>query len=183
MKTLKYISGVFKLQLIVAAIFVFSSFITGNQSGNFNEDSIKGMFIYNFTRYIDWSATDAKPDFQIAVIGASGITEQLNVIASRKKVNNRNIIVRTLSPTDDFEGVQIVFIAKHNNLKSRELINYIKSKGILIITEESDIIHNGAHINLTTFDGKVKFEVNEENIRKDGIKISKELLQLAVIKN
>src|SRR4051794_29169072 len=80
-----------------------------------DEYTIKGMFIYNFTKYIDWSSSGIKNNFVIAVYGRSEIIKSLEQIALSKKVSNKNIEIKRISNLDDASDCQIIFIPRSNN--------------------------------------------------------------------
>src|SRR3977135_4454540 len=77
-----------------------------------DEYTIKGMFIYNFTRYIDWSPGKAGNTFVIAVLGRSEIIKSLQQITANKKVNNGLILVRAVTSLSEAADCQIVFIPR-----------------------------------------------------------------------
>src|ERR1700704_3372966 len=58
------------------------------------EANLKAVFIYNFTRYIDWDTSSVENEFVIGVIGSSAVTEALAEIAKTKTVKNKKIIIR-----------------------------------------------------------------------------------------
>jgi hypothetical protein len=145
-----------------------------------DEDTVKGMFIYNFTRYIDWTGTPAGDNFVIAVYGKSGVTKNLQQITANKKVNGKPVLIRTVSNATEASDCKIIFIPKTNSGALREVIEKLGSKGILIVTEDKDLALKGSCINLIKVDGKIKFELNETAARRDGIKIASQLESLAI---
>ena len=160
-----------------AAIILLCSFQGTNVT---DEYTIKGMFIYNFTKYIDWSGSKQGSNFVIAVLGHSEIEQSLQQIAANKKVNNKNIEIRMISNPAEATDCQIIFISRSSNNMLRETIEKLGSKGILIVTEDKDMALKGATINIINVDGKFKFELNETAARRDGLKIATQLEALAI---
>lgn len=156
-------------------------FCSYQTTDNVDEYTIKGMFIYNFTKYIDWSAFKNSDSFVIAVYGESDITQNLNQIAVNKKVNNKNIKIKTITGLNESDDVQIIYIPKSNNAALKETIAKLGSKNILIVTEDKDMALKGSCINIITVDGKVKFELNESAVKRDGLKLASQLISLAII--
>ena len=143
-----------------------------------NEYSIKAMFIYNFTKYIDWSQSSAAKTFRIGVVGKSELFEALESIASQKKIDNKSIEVKKLSD-DDNSVYQVIFVAKSEIQRIEELSKKYSGKGVLIISEECRHSERCATINLITTNNKVKFEINQASARIAGLKISSVLTNLA----
>ncbi|MEO8088485.1 MAG: YfiR family protein, partial [Bacteroidota bacterium] len=161
-----------KIFLLLAA-FVCNSFSSGSEG---NEYQIKAMFIFNFTKYVEWPETKDAGDFTIGVIGESEILEPLERIATQKKVGNKKIIVKKLS-LDDEDYCNIVIISK-SRLNKLELVEKkYAGKGVLVISDESS---RPAAINLVTRDNKVRFEITQSLAKSGGVKISSQLLALAV---
>src|SRR4051812_10996398 len=99
-----YLSGIHKhiivrvrLFLLLMA-FLFSAFKPVSEG---NEYEIKAMFIFNFTKYVEWPETKNADEFIIGVYGESEILEPLEKIAAQKKVNDKRIVIKQLSADDE----------------------------------------------------------------------------------
>ena len=162
--------------LMLLAAFVFGSFSSGPSSSEGNEYQIKAMFVFNFTKYVEWPESKPGDFFTIGVIGESEITEHLERIAIQKKVGDRKIVVKALSSeADDYCNILIVSNSRLGKLEQIE--KKFAGKGVLIISDESP---RSAAINLVTRDNKIRFEINQSLAKSGGIKISSQLLSLAV---
>lgn len=146
-----------------------------------DEYTVKGIFIYNFTKYIDWTSAKNNTTFVIAVFGESEITKSLKQIALTKKVNNKNIEIKRIGNIEQAKDCQIVFIPRSKNGMLQETIDKLGAKGILIVTEDKDMALKGSCINIISIDGKIKFELNENAVRRDGLKIASQLEALAIL--
>lgn len=147
-----------------------------------NEYSIKAMFIYNFTRHIEWPPSANAGTFRIGVFGKSEIVEALDAISMQKKVDNRPIEIRIVEP-DDNSFYQIIFVSRSQSDKIQGLVKKYTGKGVLIVSEECKLSEHGATINLITFENKVRFELNLPSARSAGLKISAALTKLAIVVN
>lgn len=164
-----------KLVLLLLA-FVFSAFRPGIDGNEGNEYQVKAMFVFNFIKYVEWPATNANTEFTIGVIGESEITEPLQRIAVQKKVGEKKIIVKRLALDDD-TYCDIIIVSKSRSNKLGMLEKRYANRGILIISDEAP---NPATINLITRESKVRFEINAAMAKNCGVKISSQLLSLAV---
>jgi hypothetical protein len=160
--------------------FLFTAMKPAGDIGN--EYTIKAMFIYNFTKHIDWSQSAGAKTFRIGVIGKSDIIEALEQIASQKKADDKPIEVIQISGEDNL-SCQIIFISKSEEKKIDELLKKYSGKGVLIVSEEFKRADHCATINLITTDNKVRFEINQTAARNAGLKISGMLTNLAVAVN
>lgn len=146
-----------------------------------DEYAIKGMFVYNFAKYIDWTHASPSNNFRICVYGKSEITDNLFRIAANKKINNRTIEIVTINNLTDAANCQIIFISKSQNHILKEAIEKLGSQGILLVTEDTEMAQKGACMNIIQVDGKIKFELNQNAARRDGIKIANQLQSLAIL--
>ena len=158
---------------MLLAAFVFGSFSAGTEG---NEYQVKAMFVFNFTKYVEWPESKSGDVFTIGIIGESEIIEPLEHIATQKKVGDKKIAVKLLSPESE-EYCNIIIVSKSRLNKQEQVEKKYSGKGVLIISDESQ---RSAAINLVTRDNKIRFEINQSLARSGGIKISSQLLSLAV---
>lgn len=162
--------------LLLLAAFVFGSFTLIPPGTEGNEYQIKAMFVFNFTKYVEWPEVKSNDVFTIGVIGESEIFDQLERVATQKKVGESKIVIRSLSiEAEDY--CNIIIVSKSQTSKLEQIEKRYAGKGVLIISDESP---RSAAINLVTRDNKIRFEINQSLAKIGGVKISSQLLSLAV---
>jgi hypothetical protein len=140
-------------------------------------DRLKAVFMYNFTRYIDWPSEKKEGDFKIAILGNSPLTEELRTVASKKNVGAQKILIKNISSLTD-EDFHIVFISAEKSAELGGVLNKYRDESTLVITDKKGLIQKGAGINFSIENGKLIFEINKGNIEKNGLKVSSQLLSL-----
>ena len=165
--------------MMLPVIALFYSF---RQTTPADEYVVKAMFIFNFTKYIDWSTIQTNSEFVISVYGNSEITTYLEKIAIRKNVNEKQIIIKKVKTFNEAIGSQIIFIPQKSLADISELSGKYKLKCGLIISEGDGAIEKGSHINLLNIQGKIRFELNETALKADKVHYSKELESLSIKK-
>jgi len=166
--------------ILVVLLPLMSLFYSFRSNSSTDSNAVKAMFIYNFTKYFDWSEQITKNEFVIAVYGNSNVTNYLREIAKRKVVNGKTIIVKVISSEKEAVGAQMIFVPEHSGGVLRALSINEKFKSVLLIAEESGSIKRGAHINLVNINGKMGFEINQSLLKHNGVLFSKEISSLAV---
>ena len=164
-----------KVILLIAA-FVFGAFKPGVEEDQGNEYQLKAMFVFNFIKYVEWPDANTHAEFTIGVIGESEITGPLERISLQKKVGDKKIVVRKLSAEEDTH-CDIILVSRSRANKLELLEKKYEGKGVLIISDESP---RPAAINLITKQSKVRFEINTAVAKNCGVKISSQLLSLAL---
>ncbi|MBU1054111.1 MAG: YfiR family protein [Proteobacteria bacterium] len=178
-KAIKYILWVILVLMISVSIAISGSY--GSESSKM-EPKLKAAFIYNFAKFVDWSTTYSKgissQPFLIGVLGNDPITEELLAIEG-KLIKGRKMLVRTLSDIQDIKGCQVVFISasEKNNLIS--ILNAVKNKEILTISDMNNFVDKGGSIGFVRIENKIRFDVNLKTAEKSNLKIRSDLLALA----
>ncbi|MBK9637028.1 MAG: YfiR family protein [Bacteroidetes bacterium] len=131
-----------------------------------NESTIKALFIYNFTKQIEWPSSNLnKSTFQICVLNDSEIADKLNEIVKGRKFLDKNFEVKNISKISEAIGSQILFIPKSKWKKTESEINSFPHDGLLIITEEKTIPTSLSSINLIEINHQMRFEINQNIIK------------------
>jgi hypothetical protein len=139
-------------------------------------EKFKAIFIYNFTKYINWPASEG--DFVINVLGDDAITREIGDIATKKTVGNAKIKISKILVPSDIRDCKILYIASGKADYLPEIFLIAKKNNILVITEKTNSCKNGSCINFISKDGKLTFEVSKSNIDLCGLEVSSDLLKL-----
>ncbi|MDF9797356.1 putative XRE-type DNA-binding protein [Catalinimonas alkaloidigena] len=139
------------------------------------------IFIYNFSKYIEWPPDNASKDFVISVVGNNtAYREMLGIMEKKKTIKNRNLVVKKCANLTEVEQSDVVFVTKYEKVEENELTAMLHNKGTLLITEHDNMAANGSHINfIITDDSKIGFELNSGSAESAGLKVSSSLAGLA----
>jgi hypothetical protein len=169
--------------LVVLAGMLIPSLSTLGQTLNYKMES---LYVYNFTKYIDWPANDNSTEFVIGVYGNSPLTEELNRSVAGKHVGFRTISVKVFKTLDEAMKCQILFIPTSESGNLKKMTDELKGKPILVVCEKEGLCRKGAGISIFLDDDddyKTKFEMNKNSIENNGLVVSKMLLRLATQSN
>lgn len=144
------------------------------------EAKFKALFMYNFTKYLEWPSNKQSGDFVIGVFGNSPIIAELKIIAQKKKVGNQPIVIKKLSSLSEANTCHILYIPENRSVDEAEVKNQCSNKGTVIITDKPGLAKSFSGINYVKVNGKQNFEVNKKNIDEQGIKVNSELLSLGI---
>lgn len=137
------------------------------------------LFIYNFSRLIEWPANYRTGNFIIGILGSSEVANELEAYTKGKKVGTQNIeIIRYKAPAE-IQNCHILFVSFARTKQLVELAPVLNGKSTLIITEKSGALNEGAAINFVVLQDKLKYEIKSENASKFGIKFSAKLQEMS----
>ena len=145
------------------------------------EAKFKALFMYNFTKYIEWPASKQQGNFVIGVFGPSPIISELEIIAQKKKVGTQTIVVKQVDNPADGKNCHILFVPEGKSSKIEELAANCSGNGVVIIGDKAGLAKTVAGLNYITVDGKQSFEVSKGNLEKQGVKVNSVLLSLGVV--
>ncbi|MCX6311902.1 MAG: YfiR family protein [Bacteroidetes bacterium] len=161
---------------VLPAVFGFQTSPNGDTNAR-----LKSVFIYNFTRYIDWPAEYKSGDFIINMYGSNtSMLSELNKMALTKTVGTQKIVIKNTTTLDGIGKCHILYVSPEVTTSLAEIIAKVKGKATLIVTEQPGLAKKGAAINFVVVDNRQKFELNQNNAAKNNLKVSSALLALAI---
>jgi hypothetical protein len=139
----------------------------------------QAMFIYNFSRLIEWPANYKSGPFIIGVLGASTTLSELETYTVNKTVGTQPIQVKKFNEVSEIGVCHILFVP-FSKTKQLSLINQtLGNKSTLIICEKNGAIEEGAAVNFVVVGDKLKFEIKPSNAESKQIKLSSKLSEMA----
>ncbi len=101
------------------------------------------MFIYNFSRLIEWPPNSRSGNFVIGVFGATEITMELELYTKGKKVGTRDIVIQRYKTLEEISDCHILFVPFERTKRMPEILNQLNGKSTLIITEKTGGLERG----------------------------------------
>jgi len=157
----------------------FCVFIASAQTSNAKMQSV---FIYNFTKLVNWPAAYQSGSFVIGVLGNSPIVAELENMAATKKAGSQTIVIEKYASVDAIKKCHILVIPETQSSKISAAIAKTGGNNTLVVSDTENGTKKGASINFVLVDSKQKFELSETNANNKGLKVGAELIKLAIIK-
>ena len=157
-------------------------FLGGNHC--FSQDyQFHKVYIYNFTKYIQWPPEMQGGDFVIGVYGKSSMINELKAMSLNRTVGAQKITVKEIHSPQDASTCHVVFVPSGKSGSLTDLKSKLDGRPTLIITEKDGLAKQGSAINFVLVDGKLKYELNKNSIDKAGLKVMPDLVKLAILIN
>jgi hypothetical protein len=132
----------------------------------------KAIFIYNFTKFIEWPLEYNGTEFVIGVVGEESIVKQVQGFMADKKTFGKKIVVKKYVKGAKYN---IVFLSSLKAGNIYTIKNEVKRNKTVLISDDDG---NGtAHISFTVDDDKIRYSVNKNAIEKMGLKVAQELMR------
>ncbi len=157
-----------KLCRVILVLLLFVPLIASAQ-----DEKFQAIFLYKFIDNVNWP--DAKRDLRIGILGSSDVLDEFNKILKARSANN---LVAQKITASEATTCDVIFISQTHNSAFHKVMENVKSKSILIITEESDFVKKGAGISFLYEEDKLGFIVNKHALDAKGLRVSTLLLNL-----
>jgi hypothetical protein len=144
---------------------------------------IKSIFIYNFTKYVEWPASQKQGDFIIGVLGSSNpnLIKELEKMALLSKIGTRGFVVKVYNSVDEIGKCQLLFITAEKSSSITAAVAKVAKNSTLVIGENTGLIKKGAVINFVYQENKQKFELSKTNAERFGLTVSSSLVSMAIL--
>lgn len=145
------------------------------------EYAVKAALVYNFVRFTEWPADVCPPEsaeLRIVYYGDEALSTAFATIDG-KRVADRTIKVERGTEPEDSIGCQLVFLAKTEREQWPRIMAVVAGKPVLSIGEMNGFMESGGMVNLHLARSKIRFQVNLDNVKGNGLQISSQILKLA----
>ncbi len=162
----------------VFALFFLLCPITASLAQN---EMFKALFMYNFTKNVEWPADMRQGDFIIAVLGDSPVISELQKAAENKKVGQQNIVIKKIDNIGSIDKCHILYVPANKSNDLSSVLAKVDNKPVLLVTDKDGLAQQGACINYVVIGGKLNFEINKSRFQKQGLQMSSSLANLGIV--
>ena len=155
---------------------------TNNAQGGASGYDVKGAFLCNLGKFVEWPTnafSSASAPLLIGIYGKNPFPDNLADFTYGKSIAGRRIVVRKVS-FNELDQCQVLFIVESKQSKLNTILRKLNDSPVLTVTEEVDPFKSGMMINFMEEKGLLRFEINTHAAERAGLKISSKLLNLAI---
>ena len=92
------------------------------------------------------------------------------------------MVIKHFNKPEDIGYCHMLFIPRNSPFPLQSVLDRV-GKGVLVVSEEPGLAKQGAAFNFIPIHDKIKFEANLKAINAAGVKVSSQLLRLAIVIN
>ncbi|MBL0743257.1 YfiR family protein [Chryseolinea lacunae] len=138
---------------------------------------VYALFVVNIAKYSAWPSLNG--DLQVTVYGKSKVFEELQKQAG-KNVNGHNLKVTQANELTDIAEANIIYLADGKSSSLDDIIKATQGKSVMIICEREGLYKKGAGFSFVVTDNStLRYDINNTELEKRLIKVSKSLTALA----
>ena len=173
-----------QMKILLTKFLILICFFSINNKINAQSSvsQAQAVFIYNFTRLIEWPSDYKTGEFIIGVYGANDIYSEIKNFTSGKSVGSQPITVVKFSSLQTISKCHMLFVPYGKTKEIGSILGVLGGAKTLIVAERKGATEEGAAINFVIVEDKLKFELKSSNASKLGLKINSNLENMAYAK-
>jgi hypothetical protein len=159
--------------------------VLGTASVRAAEDSpewVKASFLYHLTRYTSWPDTafaSKTAPIVIAVVGDPGVAEEVRKLTAGQQVEGRSIEVQKLAAGEPLPRAHLVLLPANDFEALKTQASSLRDSPTLRVAESERFATAVGDVGFKLVRGRVSFDINRDNSRRHGLKVSSKLMNLA----
>lgn len=143
------------------------------------EDNIKAAFLFNFTKFVEWPASDITRPFRICTLAEPEFGTAVDRTIFGETAGGRPIERITPPNPAAARTCHILFIGQRDTDRIDRWLAAARGAPVLVVGESRAAWNRGAHINFVVDANRVKFDVNPDAASRAGLTVSSKLLRVA----
>lgn len=168
---------------LVLCLLSLLLYVAPVRAAQFGEYEIKAGFLYNFLNFVSWSEAPegAASQMMLVIFDTGTVGKAIADTLATESVRGKPLkIIRTTQPAEARKG-HLVFIPATYPGEPDKIFQAVQGRPVLTVGESDTFIASGGMINFVRQGAKIRFEINPRAAQNAGLKISSQLLRLAII--
>jgi len=146
------------------------------------EHQLKAAFVSKFPQFTEWpeSTLDGLQRIELCVARPNPFGSSLRELIAGERLGTRPLVVREVDSPEDLDACQLLFVPSQSLRERRVLLERVRTLPILTVGDAPTFIDEGGIVALRMVNGRVRFDINVEAANQAGLRLSSQLLQLAL---
>jgi hypothetical protein len=148
------------------------------------EYQVKAVFVYNFSRFVEWPPqTFTAPDepFVIGILGSDPFGGRLDEAVRGEQIDQHPLVVRRFRNLGEIGDCRILYIDRSESAELPQVLAALDHRSTLTVSDLEAAAERGVMIQFTMENKRIRLRINVESARAAGLTISSKLLRSADI--
>ena len=169
------------ITLVLACLALHLTHPCRAEMGQLSENQVKAAYLFNFAKFVEWPASSfaAGSPLVIGIIG-KGPSGEARAALTGRIAKGHKVQVKQFTRIEEVGGCQILYIAASEKPRLKEILRALPPSGVLTVSDIKHVSTLGGMIGLVIRGEKVQFEINVGNAERAGLKLSSQMLKLAL---
>jgi hypothetical protein len=169
--------------VVTAALAGLSAGAVRLEAQSATAPELTAAFLFNFVKFTTWPA-DVLPGASPIVVCVSGddwVADSLLQLTRNKAVAGHPLAVRRTNLDRPLDECHVVYAAALDTARAQQLLRAATGRSILTVTDSSDFARRGGVANFFMEGDRMRFAVNPAAADRARLRISSNLLTLAMV--
>ncbi|MGH9372166.1 MAG: YfiR family protein [Vicinamibacterales bacterium] len=146
------------------------------------EYRLKAAFVSKFPEFTEWpeSALSNRKTLDLCVARPNPFGSSLSDLVVGETVRGRPLVARDVADARAIDTCQLLFVPRLPARARKALLARAATRPILTVGDYPGFLDEGGIVNLRLVDGQVRFEINVAAANRAGVRLSSQLLRLAL---
>lgn len=145
------------------------------------EYEVKAVYLYNFGKFVQWPAVSKSTEpFVICVLGNNPFGTVLESTISGEKIDRISVQVKQITSIQKISSCRMLFISSSEADRVPLILEAAQHTPVLTVSDIPQFAERGGMIGFVMEGDRVRFAVNLAAVQRAGLKLSSELLKVAV---
>ena len=148
------------------------------------EYQIKAAFLFNFAKFVRWppaAFAGVTSPIVVGVLGENPFHDDLARTIRNKTIDEHPLVIKEFRSPTEATNCHILFISTSEKNRLPEILKGLKGTSVLTVGEMDHFTESGGMINFVLRGKKIRFQINNDEATKAGLKISSKLMSLALL--
>jgi uncharacterized protein DUF4154 len=145
------------------------------------EDDVKAVFLYNFTKFVDWPTFAFRTDdeaFRVCALAEAAFVKTLRGVLEGETARGRPLQL-VVPEANQIPQCHILFIGRSESTSVSKILPLTTGRPVLTVGEISKFLEQGGVVNFVVENDRVRFDVDLASAQRAGLGISSKLLRVA----
>ena len=169
------------LLLLIVLLFPTHSKLLRANPHEVSEYQVKAAFLYNFVKFVEWPSVlnGSQDPIVIGILGPDPFGPVLDRTFADKRVGGRRLELRRYGKVEELQLCHVLFVSSTLKRDWSKVLAAVQGTPVMTVSDEGGFVESGGIIELLLEDNKIRFDINLNEGKRSGLKISAQLLQLA----
>lgn len=168
-----------KLLAIFLAVALVAMTPAGPPDDKDTNSRLKALYIYNFSKNVDWPESYKSGNFIIGVVGEHNVYNKLISLYSSKSIGSQPIEIKKFAKVSEVGKCHVLFLPEESSDMLPDIVKSLSKSSTLLVTETDGGLDKGSIINFVVVDNRLSFEIHAKTASKRKLIIGNQLIELA----
>lgn len=150
----------------------------GTPAASAAEARLKLAYLYNFAQFVDWPSQrlPAGTPLRLCVLGEHPFGDELGALGKRQ-VRGHPLAVERLSALAAVDSCHLIYVER---LGGAQQLQALRASGALVVSSHAGALREGATIEFVRDGDRLRWRLNLEQARQNGLGVSAKLVELSL---